>query len=225
MFCLGDYFLTPSAWHHQRLQEHAGTLRQSHLGGEPKLFRYWVPLGLIGVPSTREVCFALTRGEVPHFLWAEQPSSILASYWKLFVSHGGRRKKKALKTVYTFSLIYSVLTSKPYSSPIIILHTHTYSLTTHLDTCTHIHRIYIHTHTICLLSHSCLTLQDPMDYSPLDSSIHGILQARLLECHALLQGIFPTQGSNLLLLCLLHRQVGSLPLTPPGKHIYIHIYT
>ena len=37
-------------------------------------------------------------------------------------------------------------------------------------------------------------------------------------CHALLQGIFPTQGLNLHLLCLLHWQVGSLPLVPPGKH-------
>ena len=31
-------------------------------------------------------------------------------------------------------------------------------------------------------------------------------------CHALLQGSFPTQGSNLSLLCLLHWQVNSLPL-------------
>ena len=36
-------------------------------------------------------------------------------------------------------------------------------------------------------------------------------------CSALLQGIFPTQGSNPCLLCLLHCQVGSLPLVPPGK--------
>ena len=36
-------------------------------------------------------------------------------------------------------------------------------------------------------------------------------------CHALLQGIFPTQGLNPHLLCLLHRQVSSLPLAPPGK--------
>ena len=35
--------------------------------------------------------------------------------------------------------------------------------------------------------------------------------------HALLQGIFPTQGSNLCLFRLLHWQVGSLPLVPPGK--------
>ena len=34
-------------------------------------------------------------------------------------------------------------------------------------------------------------------------------------CHALLQGLFPTQGSHLSLLCLLHWQAGSLPLAPP----------
>ena len=36
-------------------------------------------------------------------------------------------------------------------------------------------------------------------------------------CHALLQGIFPTQRSNLHLLYFLHWQTGSLPLAPPGK--------
>ena len=36
-------------------------------------------------------------------------------------------------------------------------------------------------------------------------------------CRALLQGIFPTQELNLGHLCLLHWQVGSLPLAPPGN--------
>ena len=36
-------------------------------------------------------------------------------------------------------------------------------------------------------------------------------------CHFLLQGTFPTQGSNPSLLGLLHWQVGSLPLAPPEK--------
>ena len=36
-------------------------------------------------------------------------------------------------------------------------------------------------------------------------------------CRALLQGIFPPQGLNPCLLCLLHQQAGSLPLGPPGK--------
>ena len=38
-----------------------------------------------------------------------------------------------------------------------------------------------------------------------------------MGCHALLQGIFQTKGSNSHLLHLLRWQVGSLPLTPPGK--------
>ena len=41
------------------------------------------------------------------------------------------------------------------------------------------------------------TLCDPLDCSPLGSSVHGIFQARILECYFLLQGIFPTQGLNL----------------------------
>ena len=38
-------------------------------------------------------------------------------------------------------------------------------------------------------------------------------------CRAPFQGISPPQGSNPHLLCLLHWQVGSLPLAPPGKPI------
>ena len=38
-----------------------------------------------------------------------------------------------------------------------------------------------------------------------------------MGCHAHFQGIFPTQGLNLRLLCLLHWHVGSLLLAPPGK--------
>ena len=44
--------------------------------------------------------------------------------------------------------------------------------------------IYIHTH-IWVLSQSCLTLCDPLDYSPPGSSVHGIFQARILEWAAI----------------------------------------
>ena len=48
------------------------------------------------------------------------------------------------------------------------------------------------------VAQSCPTLCNPMNFSPPGSSLHGILQARVLEWVAifLLQGIFPTQGSN-----------------------------
>ena len=68
----------------------------------------------------------------------------------------------------------------------------------------------------------CPTLCDPMDYSPLGSSVHGILQAREpkktgVGCHALLQGIFLTEGWNSCILHLLHWKADSLTLVPPGK--------
>ena len=58
---------------------------------------------------------------------------------------------------------------------------------------------------------------------------HGLQPTRLLcpwdfpgkntgvGCHVLLQGILLIQRANPHLLCLLHWQVGSLPLAPPGK--------
>ena len=65
----------------------------------------------------------------------------------------------------------------------------------------------------------CLTLCNLMDYSPPGSSVHGDSPGKNtgVGCHALLQGIFLIQGSNLCLLCLLHWQAGSLSLAPPGK--------
>ena len=55
---------------------------------------------------------------------------------------------------------------------------------------------------VCVVVQSCLTLCDPMGCSPPRSSVHGILQARILEWVTilLLQGIFLTQGSNQYLL-------------------------
>ena len=49
-----------------------------------------------------------------------------------------------------------------------------------------------------LVAQSCLTLYDPMDCSPSGSSVHGILQALMLEWVAMSfsRGIFLTQGVN-----------------------------
>ena len=71
---------------------------------------------------------------------------------------------------------------------------------------------------VCTLSH-VRALCDPIDWSPLGSSVPEIFQARILEWGAISysKGIFLTQGLNLRLLCFLHWQVGSLPAEPPGK--------
>ena len=51
---------------------------------------------------------------------------------------------------------------------------------------------------LVLFAQSCPTLCDPMDYSPPGSSVHEIFPGKDTGVgrHFLLQGIFPTQGSN-----------------------------
>ena len=51
---------------------------------------------------------------------------------------------------------------------------------------------------LCLDVQSCLTLCNSMDCSPLGSSVHGDSTGRNtgMGCHALLRGVFSTQGSN-----------------------------
>ena len=67
---------------------------------------------------------------------------------------------------------------------------------------------------LCLVAQSCPSVCDPMDCSPTGSTAHGDSPGRNtgVGCHTLLQGIFPTQGSNLGL-----PQMDSLPSEPPGK--------
>ena len=51
---------------------------------------------------------------------------------------------------------------------------------------------------VCSVAQSCPTHYDPMDCSPPGSSVHGDSPGKntRVGCHFLLQGIFPTQGSN-----------------------------
>ena len=85
---------------------------------------------------------------------------------------------------------------------------------------------YIANKCVCMLAKS-LVVSDclqPMHCDPPGSSIHGDSPGKNtgVGCHALLQRIFPTKGSNPCLLHLLHWQVDSLLLAPPGKY---HVVT
>ena len=82
--------------------------------------------------------------------------------------------------------------------------------------------VHIHSRILCVYPkslQSCPTLYDPMDCRPPGSSIHGDSPRKNtgVDYHTLLRGMFPTQGSKLCLLRLLHWRVGSLPLVPLGK--------
>ena len=61
------------------------------------------------------------------------------------------------------------------------------------------------------VAQSCPTLSDPMDCSPPGSSVHGILQARILEWFAISfsrVSALPRDGT-----CILHWQADPLPLS------------
>ena len=103
----------------------------------------------------------------------------------------------------------------------------------HTCTCNHIN-IFKYMH---LFAHISLSL---LASSGMPSSLwfHGLWSTMLLcpwdlssknirvDCHILLQEIFPTQGSNSCLQYLLHCQADSLPLNHLGSpiHMYIHWY-
>ena len=72
-----------------------------------------------------------------------------------------------------------------------------------------------HSRPACLLTQSCLILCDPVDCSPPGSSVHGILQARILEWVA----ISSSRGSSLprdgTCVCCIDRWF--FTAQPPGK--------
>ena len=71
---------------------------------------------------------------------------------------------------------------------------------------------------------SCPTLCDPMDYSPPGSSVHGILQARILEWVAMVHGSgdLPGPGTEPVSPAL---QVDSLPLRHQGSPSCYYLIT
>ena len=82
------------------------------------------------------------------------------------------------------------------------------------------HRVLFHfkatgTFVQMLVTQSCPTLCDPIDYRPPGSSVHGIRQARILEWVAIsFSGGLPKSGIKH---CFLTLQADSLPTEPPGK--------
>ena len=60
------------------------------------------------------------------------------------------------------------------------------------------HKIFCTAWAVCLVTQLCQTLCDPMDCRLTSSSVHGDSPGKNtgVGCHALLLGIFPTQGSN-----------------------------
>ena len=71
-------------------------------------------------------------------------------------------------------------------------------------TCFHFHfilKLILQSAVQCLVSQLCVTLCDPMVCNLPGSWVHGDSPSKNIgvDCHALLQRMFPTQGSNLAL--------------------------
>ena len=79
---------------------------------------------------------------------------------------------------------------------------------------THQIKIQAVTENMCLVTQPYPILWDPMDCSPPGSTVHGDSPGKNtgVDCHTLLQGIFPTQRSNPGLL-----RFGRIPSEAPGK--------
>ena len=83
---------------------------------------------------------------------------------------------------------------------------------------------HIYTVCVCECCHLSrvqffVTLRTIAHQAPLSINFPG--KNTGVDCHALLQGIFPTLESNLHLSCLLNWQADSLPIEPSGKPLYI----
>ena len=84
------------------------------------------------------------------------------------------------------------------------------------------HQLTGNTEDKCVRAKSCQlcpTLCNPMDCSPPGSSVHGILQARILEWVAMpsSRGSSQPRDQTCVSYIYLHCQVGSLPLAQPEK--------
>ena len=71
---------------------------------------------------------------------------------------------------------------------------------------------------------SCATLCHPIDCSPPGSSVHGILQARILEWLPCPPPVYSWPRNQTHVSYLLHWQVGSLPLVLPGKPVHVDTF-
>ena len=85
--------------------------------------------------------------------------------------------------------------------------------------------VFLYTCLLLLTRFSRVQLSNPMDYSLPGSSVHGILQAKILEWAAMpfSKGSFQPRNRTQVSHVYLHRQQGSFPLAPTGKPFHVSV--
>ena len=127
-------------------------------------------INLLTYPLIQQVCFCFFThcmlGTVPGAEWLRKEQNQVSVLLKLTFWSGVDRLGKIIYIIICIIIIYIYM--------------------------------FIHMSHVYLVNQSCPTTCDPMDCSPPGSSVHGDSPGQNTEvgCHALLQGTFPTQGSN-----------------------------
>ena len=104
--------------------------------------------------------------------------------------------KKAFKMLVIFKMLNSLFIQKYLLSAYKVLATMCGARATVVNT--KYKSLLLGCAMLCLIAQWCPFLCDPMDCSPPGFSVHGDSPGKNtgVGCHALLQGIFPTQGPN-----------------------------
>ena len=96
----------------------------------------------------------------------------------------------------------------------------------HLSPPTYPHNYWFLIFSMCFTKslQLCVTLCNPMDCSPPGSSVHGILQARILEWVAMPFSRGSSWPRDRTHVSYVPWHVGSLPLAPPRKPNFLHSF-
>ena len=87
-------------------------------------------------------------------------------------------------------------------------------------------RACVRTLSVCLLAQSCPTLCDLMDCSPPGSSVHGIFEAKILGWIAISYSRGSSRSRDQPMSLANPALAGRFfTTTPPGRHIFLILYT
>ena len=78
--------------------------------------------------------------------------------------------------------------------------------------------VCIHTSMCVSVTSAMSDFEQPLDYSPLGSSIHGILQARILEWVAMPSSTIYIYTQIHIYICVCVYKTGSVSLANPNQH-------
>ena len=130
------------------------------------------------------------------------------------------------KSFLSFQLLLRELSIASQTVRYIYIHIYIYMLNKYICVCVCVYQ-HIYIVVFCMFAQLCLTLCNPMDCSLRGSSVHGILQAGILECVAILSSrgsSQPRDGTHISCISCIGRGILYCWATRKA-HLYMYIYT